>query len=256
VLEATFGLALHDFDADSDLHAFFRSRFSTIYQQKHRLMRNVPHPWPSAEVLEQLVRKSSGSFAFAFTLVNFVNDGSDLPHRKLETALESHDGLDALYIDVLRSVPRSEQFLRIFETVMTVEERLSVVVVAYLLQTEPGDVVHALLGVQSILSVPEDDESPIQLFHTSLHDFLTTKARSNQFYIQPSIRHLSIASDCLAAVLVCNGDDFYSHKGLKFASRNWSHHLLCAIREKGLNDSLHALDDFMRKTNRFCFSGF
>ena len=46
-------------------------------------MRNLTLPWPSEADLDEIVWRLAGSFIFAFTLVNFVNDGSDLPHRKL-----------------------------------------------------------------------------------------------------------------------------------------------------------------------------
>ena len=96
-LAATYRLNLHDFDAKVDIHTFFRSQFSTIYEQKHRLMRNVTLPWPSESDLNTLVEKSSGSFAFASTLTKFVNDGRDLPHQRLRVALKCHAGLDPLY---------------------------------------------------------------------------------------------------------------------------------------------------------------
>ena len=44
VLAATHRLNLHDFDAKVDIHTFFQSQFSTIYEQKRRLMRNVTLP--------------------------------------------------------------------------------------------------------------------------------------------------------------------------------------------------------------------
>ncbi|KIM71982.1 hypothetical protein PILCRDRAFT_34471, partial [Piloderma croceum F 1598] len=72
-------LALQDFDAANDIRKFFRHRFATIYEENHRLMRDVPWPWPSHTDLAALVRKASGSFIFAFTLINFVDDGADLP---------------------------------------------------------------------------------------------------------------------------------------------------------------------------------
>ena len=258
-LDATYRLALNAFNADIDLRTFFRSRFSTIYQENRRLMRNITLPWPSESVLTELVRKSSGSFIFAFTLVNFVNDKTDLPpHRKLEAALESHTGLDPLYAQVLRSATRSPHFVRIFETIMTVtKEHLSVVDLAYLFQIETGDVIHALLGVQSILVVPDDDESPIRPFHTSLRDFLTTQARSNEFFINAPVRHLSIASDCLAVIVAHNGDDFSAHKGLEFACRSWSHHLLLAIlQEGGENFFLSQHNAFMMKLIEFASRSF
>lgn len=188
-------------------HKFFRSHFDTI-QYEEWLIGNISLPRPSERVLDELVRKSDGSFIFAFTLVNFVDNGSDLPHRKLAAALADHAGLDLLYTQVLQSARRSSHFLRIFETIMAVGNPLSVADVVYLCWVEVGDVIHALLGVHSILYVPKNDELRIQPFHRSLGDFLTTRARSNDLFIEPSIRHLSVASDCLKAIGFHKDDDF------------------------------------------------
>jgi hypothetical protein len=232
-LDATYCVALHEFDADADIRTFFRTRFSTIYQEKRRLIGKITLPWPSESDLDELVSKSDGSFIFAFTLVNFVNNGSDLPHRKLQAALQSHAGLDPLYSQILLTAPRSSHFVQIFETIMTVEERLSVMDLACLLQVETGDVVHALLGIQSVLVVPENDHYPIRPFHTSLRDFLNTKTRSKDLFIDPSIRHLLITSNCLATMVAHNGKDFFEDEGLRFACVNWIHHLLAAMKAEG-----------------------
>jgi len=88
VVPATYSLALQDFKADADIRIFFRARFSTIYQQNRQLMGNITPPWPSESDLDKLVEKTSGSFILAFTLINFVNNGSDLPHRKLQAYLQ------------------------------------------------------------------------------------------------------------------------------------------------------------------------
>jgi len=77
---AIYPLALQDFDARVDIRTFFKSHFSTIYKENHRVLQNLPCPWPSDSDLEALVQKSDGSFIFAVTLINFINDGSDLPH--------------------------------------------------------------------------------------------------------------------------------------------------------------------------------
>jgi len=222
-------------------------------------MSNVSHPWPSDSVLTELVDKSSGSFIFAFTLVNFVKDGSDLPHRKLEAALEGHTGLDPLYAQVLQTTPHSAHFVRIFETIMTVHEQLSVAEVAYLLQIDTGDVIHALLGVQSILIVPEDDTSPIRPFHTSLRDFLTTRARSHDLFINLSVRYLSISMDCLAVMVVHNGCNILEHEHLGWASRRWSDYLLDAIQEQGYDNSFFSRQNvinFMERLTAFASQSF
>src|SRR5882762_6422123 len=52
-VDATYHLNLEQFDADGDIRTFFRSRFSTIYQENRRLMSKVSHPWPSDPVLTE-----------------------------------------------------------------------------------------------------------------------------------------------------------------------------------------------------------
>src|ERR1700734_215626 len=125
-LATTYCLALQDFNADVDLRTFFRSCFSAIFEGKRRLMRNIVLPWPSESELDKMIEKSSGSFIFAFTFVNFVNDGSDLPHRKLQAGLGGHAGLDPLYIQVLTAAPYSPHFSRVLGTIMLVTRPFSI----------------------------------------------------------------------------------------------------------------------------------
>jgi hypothetical protein len=202
------------------------------------------------------VEKSSGSFAFASTLIKFVNDGRDLPHRQLRAGLESHSGLDPLYTQVLQSAPHSPHFTRVFDTIITIEEQLSITDLGCLLQIEGGDVVHALEGVQSIIMVPEDDEHPVQLFHTSLRDFLTTKARSEHLFMNPTICHLSTAADCLAVMTAHDGVDIYESGGLKYAAQTWCHHMLSAIKEDNSNHLFFQNHAILNKLTNFVSRSF
>ena len=247
-LDVTYCLSLQDFNADDDIRTFLQSRFASIYQQKHRQIGNIALPWPSQQDLDELVGKSSGSFIFAFTLINFVNDGSDLPHRKLQTALRSHSGLDPLYAQVLQSAAHGPHFTRVLETIIIIPQLVSIIDLACILQIEGGDVILALQGVQSIIMVPEDDEHPVRLFHTSLRDFLTTRARSQHFFIDPVTSHLSAAIDCLAVMTAHHGDIFYEIQILQYAARYWCHHLLSAIKEGGGGDCLFSQYDVFMDT--------
>jgi len=242
-LNVTYCLSLQNFRADDDIRTFFRSHFTTIYEQKHRLMGDIALPWPSEWDLHKLVQNSSGSFIFAFTLINFVNDGSDLPHRKLQAALWNHSGLDPLYTQVLGSASRSHHFTRVLQTIINILKPLSIMDLACLLQIEGGDVIHALQGVQSIIMVPEDDKQPVGLFHTSLRDFLTTQAHSQGFFISPVASHLGIAADCLAAMTAHHSDIFYEIHTLQYAVQEWGHHLYSAIKEGGGGVGLFAQND-------------
>jgi hypothetical protein len=203
-------------------------------------MRDVPLPWPSDRDLEALVKKASDSFIFAFTLINFVNDGNDLPHRKLPIALRAHAGLDPLYTQVLSATPHSQNFDRVIGTIILLESPLSVASLGHLLQLSTADILHAILGIQSILLIPGDDDQSVQLFHTSLRDFLMTKLRSGDFFINPPIRHLWITIDCLKVMAKPLGRDIiFSGEVLRYACNNWCHHFGQSLTEE--NDILDAL---------------
>jgi hypothetical protein len=186
-------------------------------------MRDVPRPWPSHTDLRSLVRKASGSFIFAFTLIKFVDDGQ--PHRKLPIALNAHAGLDPLYAQVLSAAPRSHEFKRVISTIMLLTSNLSVTALGHLLQLDTADVLEALLGVQSILMIPGNGDQPVRLFHTSLRDFLTSKPRSGDFFIDPPTCHLDILLACLKLVTIPPKTDiFFSSDASRYACNNWYHH--------------------------------
>ncbi|KIM75138.1 hypothetical protein PILCRDRAFT_827570 [Piloderma croceum F 1598] len=220
-----YHLALQDFDAANDIRKFFQHRFATIYEENHRLMRDVPWPWPSHTDLQALVEKASGSFIFAFTLINFVDDGADLPHQKLPIALAAHAGLDPLYTEVLSTAPRGEVLKRVIGTILLLESDLSVTSLGHLLQLNTAHILQALLGIQSILMIPGNDDEPVRLFHTSLRDFLMSKPRSGGFFINPPARHLDILLDCLKLVgIPPDTDILFRGEASEYACINWCHH--------------------------------
>ncbi|KIM71237.1 hypothetical protein PILCRDRAFT_830480 [Piloderma croceum F 1598] len=229
-----YHLALQDFDAADDIRKFFRHRFATIYEENHRLMRAVPWPWPSHTDLEALVEKASGSFIFAFTLINFVDDGADLPHQKLPIALAAHAGLDPLYTEVLSTAPRGEVLKRVIGTILLLKSDLSITSLGHLLQLNTAHLLQTLLGVQSILMIPGNDDEPVRLFHTSLRDFLMSKPRSGGFFIDPPARHLDILLDCLNSCYLTN-----------FASESFDYWVNTLLIKRSLGNMLNMLHQIL-----------
>jgi hypothetical protein len=224
-------LDLRNFDAHADIRKFFRYRLSDIHK-KCPAMRSL-HPWPADTDLEALVCKSEGSFIFAETLVNFINDGTDLPHRKIQKALTTDAGLDTLYAEVLSVAPRTIHFERVIGTVMLLSRPIPVTFLGYLLHLETADVLQALFGLQSILLIPANDNQPVQLFHTSLRDFLITQPRSGPFFIDPPTRHLCIATDCLVAIMIPPENGVFDDEARDYACFNWCNRVLSALTESG-----------------------
>ena len=172
-------------------------------------MHNVPLPWPSKQEIDTLVKKSDGLFIFATTLMNFFTEASGLPHEKLQSVLEVEAGLDPLYMQVLSNTVHDQNFKRVIDTVVLLRQPLSITFLGWLLRLQTGHIVHSLLGTQSILMIPEDDNQAIRPFHTSLPDFLKTESRCGKFFIDPSHLHLFIVIDCLAAMMVHPAGLFY-----------------------------------------------
>jgi hypothetical protein len=240
---ATYFLALETFDAHMDIGGFLESRFSTIYDQNPRLMQDIPQPWPSVEDVEALVEKSSGLFIFASTLVDFITDGKGAPQQKLNDVLVSHDGLYPLYAQVLSAAPDVGCFRQVLAAIILLRERLSITSLACLLQLEPMEIVHALLGIQSIIRVPEDNDQPVLLNHASLGDFLTDEQRSQGYFINPPIAHTSLAVNCLKLMTRDLRQDVWPKNVQNYACVNWCFHLDAVAPSSELASSL---EDFIK----------
>ncbi|KAF7348936.1 putative nwd2 protein [Mycena venus] len=96
-----------------DIWTYLCDEFSHIHC-KHSTMKNIPTPWPSPQILEMLVQRSSGYFVYAATVIKFVDDEYFWPSKQLDTVVQNinpHDSespfatLDQLYIQILSRVP-------------------------------------------------------------------------------------------------------------------------------------------------------
>ncbi|KZP09397.1 hypothetical protein FIBSPDRAFT_964012 [Athelia psychrophila] len=244
----TSRVSLEDFDAARDIEAFLKHRFSEILMHNPRLMLGISLPWPSIEEIRALVKKAERMFVFASTLVDFITDGAAPPQQKLRSVLSLHAGLDPLYVQVLGAVPDMPYFRRVLTTLMLAREQPSITVLADLLCLGVEDVLHTLNFIQSIIHVPADDITPVQLNHTSLRDFLVDGSRSYGLFIDPpSAAHFTLAADCLKHM---NGtfrhDVFPDNAGSLYAMEYWVGHLQdSAVASEAFPELLRTLDDFV-----------
>ena len=230
-----YHLDLEDFDACLDIQVYFKREFARIFDQNCRMMQRIPKPWPSAEDLSELLDKAGSSFAFATTLIHFVG-GHSMPHKALQQLLESGaDGLDPLYKQVLSSASRTAALHQILATIMILEDNHSISFLSSLLYLQHEEVIHELLGVQSIINIPGDDDQPIMLYHTSLRDFLTIKSRSEQYFIDPPLQHLHLAIHCLKHLAEYPSKAFFEGDVANYACFNWPYHILLGFQKQELN---------------------
>jgi hypothetical protein len=187
----------HSFDVEqsfADVEKYFRDEFARIHREHHQTMDDVPGPWPSEDVISHHVRKSSGYFIYAKTVINFVDDRNFRPTERLEhlwedSSSESPFGaLDQLYIQILSTAPARSRLLPILRAMSFFQFRLTPSGVEELLELNPGDVQLTLRSLHSVLVIQKPVSDPridlrIRVHHASFEDFLNDPKRAGEFYV-------------------------------------------------------------------------
>ncbi|KAF5336483.1 hypothetical protein D9611_006686 [Ephemerocybe angulata] len=181
----TLKLFLDDkYNPDADIELFLNAKFAEMRRRYH-----LPTSWPTPEQMSTLVAKASGQFIYAATALRFIGDGAQLPQVQLNIVLglviENHSErnpfqeLDALYLHILRACPDP---MATAEWITAVDgewhlRRLPAHFWRQFIEWVPGEMERFLGCIPSLLFLPppEDRQSPIRVYHKSLHDFLTTR---------------------------------------------------------------------------------
>jgi len=185
------------YSAQEDICRFLKDSFEQM-RREHPLASYIPSPWPSAGVLDDITRKSSGQFIFASTTVKYVGgDPYELPTRRLDVIrrLQPPQGeedlpyadLNSLYHHVLanvRDIKRVNQILGVLTIVQTELNGLEIRQACKmddLLFWKPGETKACLSQLASLIEC--DAHGHISIMHASLSDFLLDLSRSRQFYL-------------------------------------------------------------------------
>jgi len=201
-----------DLQAYEDVRIYLRGNFNRI-KQTHPLRKHFASNWPTDDEIEQLVKKSSGHFIYASTVIKFIENDFDQPQKRLDIILRtrttSHNpyaALDILYLDILTS-SRAERALLIKSlSVFVLADKFydqlgyqwitrlkSAYLMEYILFLEPGEVQLALLDLKSLVGVEEE----MEFWHKSFSDFLLDSSRSKDFYACSADAHTVMAKGCL-----------------------------------------------------------
>ncbi|KAJ6458978.1 hypothetical protein C8R45DRAFT_1221465 [Mycena sanguinolenta] len=136
-------------------------------------MTNIPSPWPSPDVLEELVQKSSGYFIYASTLIKFVGDENYRPTERLAVALDGNNTDSANSLLCPKAVRTHSH-------------------------PADGETQLILRGLHSVIRVPPSDFDfdGISSHHASFWEFLNNRSRSGTFYIG-GLRRIDLACKAL-----------------------------------------------------------
>jgi len=190
------------------------------------MKRHLDHSWPSDDVLESLVKKSSGQFIYASTVVKYISSIRHQPADRLNIILgirpprhvrEMPFGeLDALYTHIFTSAEDREAVLLIlgFQLLSSYPDvYMHAEALEDFLLLNRGDV-EMLLGDLSAVITVSDNYPYIRILHASLGDFLLDTARSKEFYIDLSNIHTACMRLCFQHIKQCMSTYFPSKEAV------------------------------------------
>jgi len=190
------------FHPDKDIQTFLEDSFGEI-KTNHPFKEHIPVLWPSPESIFSIVKKSSGQFIYAATVVRYVKSNRHQPRHRLEIVMNLRPPqgqgdlpfaqLDALYTMILSSatdIDRVLYALSIYSLGVTTSRRFDV---STFMALEEGELdilfcdLHALVSIKSH-HAPEapwtgnKDVKTLHILHASLHDFLLDRVRSERYF--------------------------------------------------------------------------
>lgn len=201
---------VHPDNIKADISTFFCHELKKI-----REYRSLKNDWPGQDSIDKLVQKAGLLFIFASTACRFLS-ASPFPEKNLLRILQDNsassfatEDLDKMYMMILRNliVPGHEEdneditqlFRQIVGSIVTLFEEQAEITLAKLLVLPLAEIRQILQPLRSVLNIPEDGNSPIQLFHLSFRDYILNEKRCSilSFHIGKREAHENMFTKCI-----------------------------------------------------------
>ncbi len=173
--------------------------------------------WPSAKTLEELVTRAVSLFIWAATAYRFISRGKAFANDRLQDVLrEVNDAstpqksLDGIYMAVLDKavnddLSQQEQselcaaLHAVLGTIVVLAALINRRSLSHLAVISFDPVNKALLGLPSIIAIPDDIAQPLRLHHASFRDFITDVGQCSdvRFLVNGQWQHKLLAQRCL-----------------------------------------------------------
>jgi hypothetical protein len=181
----------------------------------------LPLDWPGDGNIKALAAMAVPLFIFAATVCRFVGDCTwdwD-PNGRLATVLKYQSTsqaskLDRTYLPVLQQLVvgrtgfekerLAREFQKIIGSIVILANPLPTAFLARLLGISEKDVDSRLQRLHSVLRIPSNRDSPIQLLHLSFRDFLLDREKKGKwFWVDEMETHGMIATRCIELMSNC-----------------------------------------------------
>ncbi|KAF9013069.1 hypothetical protein BDQ17DRAFT_576307 [Cyathus striatus] len=221
---------------DKDIEIYLRSEFARI-KEGHTLasvLSGDADQWPSERDIWRLVRKSSGQFIYASTVIKYVENNRRDPREQLRTIIDIQPGgvcrespyaeLDAVYTHILETVVILHDYNSISPIFMVLSyttsflwtsipryrrqapiDILTISKLAIFLGFTPSIIKLLLVDLHSVMHIPSsaltEHRQFIHFSHASFRDFLRDSSRSGNFFISKEKAHVFLGKRCFTTIL-------------------------------------------------------
>jgi hypothetical protein len=186
------------YDPDSDIRLFLGAMFNDL-----RRRFNLPSVWAAKDVVDILVKESSGQFIYAATVIRFLDNPRLGPPQQLLTQVlewrSLNDSnpfapLDLLYDRVFRASADPLTAAKWIRFINNQRDALrDALYLQCMLESYTGETEHVLGTLTSLVGLVDENGKPgFHFYHKSLLDFLGDPHRSFDLYInKESLDHFT-----------------------------------------------------------------
>ncbi|KAF4612278.1 hypothetical protein D9613_003584 [Agrocybe pediades] len=176
----------NDYVSRNDIRVYFKDKFKQI-KAGHSFKHLLPDPWPSSEMVDTLVDKSSGQFIYAATVIGYIESPRHRPDERLNAIFQLRlpfkdlpfTELDALYRLIIY---RAEDLPTVLDILAfpALYGWFRVRNIEAILQLGRGSVEVLLADLHSVITI--DHIGHVGFLHKSLGDFLDEPQRAGDLY--------------------------------------------------------------------------
>jgi len=225
-----------DDDTVQDVRFFLQASLDRIRTTQPTIFGQPPKSWPSEAEFETLAFKTSGLFVYAAVAINFISTGRD-PQQMLDILLLERStvgaDIDQLYRQIIAASENPLMYCRLLASIIRLNFTEPLVTLQQLFHEDKATLAAMLGSFSPVILNPPDDSENVEIYHTSLRDFIVDPLRSKDYYVDDAHAHEHLACCCLALLNIRGG------RGHAYAFTAWGDHLSKAYPSNKLRHLLN-----------------
>ncbi|KAF4621673.1 hypothetical protein D9613_012822 [Agrocybe pediades] len=211
----------YDYSRWEDIRVYLEDKFKQI-KEGHVFKHILRDPWPTREMVNTLVDKSSGQFIYAATVIRYVESPRHRPDQRLDAIFNLRPPfkdlpftkLDVLYQHIISKADDLPTVLDILAFpalygIFALDD------IEAILQLEQGSVEVMLADLHSIVTIFRDRYVSVRFLHKSLADFLSKPQRAGDLYrdlFKVRLSHVALVISIFSSESASNFDWFTSDR--------------------------------------------